>query len=184
MPRAASTPAMIPAWRASATPSAIAAGRAGLVSGPRELKTVRMPRERRTGPTKRMAGWKAGANANVMPCSAAASATCSGVRSRSRPSSSSTSAVPQREDAARLPCLTTVAPAPAATSAAIVEMLTVWAPSPPVPTMSTAGPGTSSGTRVRQHRLREAADLLDRLALGAQRHQQPREPGVVRLARA
>ncbi|CAM5482799.1 hypothetical protein STANM309S_06031 [Streptomyces tanashiensis] len=32
---------------------------------------------------------------------------------------------------------------PATTIEAIVEMLTVLAPSPPVPTMSTAGPGTS-----------------------------------------
>jgi membrane protease YdiL (CAAX protease family) len=30
---------------------------AGLVSGPRELKMVRMPISRRVGPTKRMAGW-------------------------------------------------------------------------------------------------------------------------------
>ena len=51
--------------------------------------------------------------------------------------------MPQADDAARLPCLTTGAPAPATTRAAIVEMFTEWERSPPVPTMSTAGPGTS-----------------------------------------
>ena len=58
------------------------------------------------------------------------------------PSASSTSADPEDDEAARLPCLTTVSPAPATTSADIVEMLTVCDRSPPVPTMSTVRPGT------------------------------------------
>ena len=47
-------------------------------------------------------------------------------------------AAPDLEDAARLPCLTTLAPAAEAMMAAVVEILIVWAPSPPVPTVSTA----------------------------------------------
>ena len=62
------------------------------------------------------------------------------------PSASRTSALPQRDDAARLPCLATGHPAPAATRAAAVEMLNVPAPSPPVPHVSTAS--TESETTV------------------------------------
>ena len=54
------------------------------------------------------------------------------------PSASSKSAAPDLDDAARLPCLTTLTPAAAAMIAAVVEILIVWAPSPPVPTVSTA----------------------------------------------
>jgi hypothetical protein len=43
-----------------------------------------------------------------------------------------------RDDAARLPCLTTGIPLAATTIEAIVDRLTVFAPSPPVPTTSTA----------------------------------------------
>src|SRR3954451_5153114 len=80
-----------------------------------------------------------------MPAVRMQSATCAGGRSTATPSSSRTSADPVDDDAARLPCLTTVTPAPATTSAAIDEMFTVWARSPPVPQVSTAGPVTSSG---------------------------------------
>ena len=62
------------------------------------------------------------------------------------PSASSTSADPDDDDAARLPCLTTVSPAPAMTRADIVEMFTVCDRSPPVPTMSSVRPGTSIRT--------------------------------------
>ena len=58
------------------------------------------------------------------------------------PSASRTSAVPQADEAARLPCLTIRAPAAAAAIVPIVEMFTVLAPSPPVPTRSTIRPGT------------------------------------------
>src|ERR1700680_2120163 len=52
------------------------------------------------------------------------------------PSASRTSAEPQRELAARLPCLATLAPAAEATIAATVEILKVSQPSPPVPQVS------------------------------------------------
>ena len=49
-------------------------------------------------------------------------------------------------EADQLPCLTTRAPAPAATIAAIVEMLTLIERSPPVPTTSSARPGSSAAS--------------------------------------
>src|SRR5438067_1840192 len=64
-----------------------------------------------------------------MPASCATSATRCGLSSRLTPSLPSTSEAPEAEDAARLPCLTTVAPVPATTIADMVEMLTVRAPS-------------------------------------------------------
>ncbi len=142
-PRSAKTPAMIGAIRASATPIAWALTRAGLVSGPRKLNTVRMPSWPRADATCRRAGWNFTAKQKVMPASSATSATRLGVSSRLTPSFSSTSEAPDAEEAARLPCLTTFAPVPATTIADMVEMLTVLAPSPPVPTMSTVSPGTS-----------------------------------------
>ena len=90
-----------------------------------------------------MEGWKSWAKQNVMPASAATSATRPAGTVRSTPSASRQSAVPDFEDAARFPCLTMRTPAAATTMAAIVEMFTVLARSPPVPTMSMAGPGTS-----------------------------------------
>src|SRR4051794_6841162 len=141
-PRAASTPAITGASRASETPTACAAGRAGLVSGPSTLKTVGTPISRRGTAACRIPGWKTGAKQKAMPASARHGPTAAGGRSTTTPSSSSRSAEPQAEDAARLPCLTTGTPAPATTSAAIVEMLTVCARSPPVPQVSTTRPGT------------------------------------------
>ncbi|GAB3001836.1 hypothetical protein MBOU_32830 [Mycobacterium bourgelatii] len=60
------------------------------------------------------------------------------------PSASSMSAPPDKDDAARLPCLITGTPAAATTSEAIVDRLTVLTPSPPVPTMSTVSPRIAS----------------------------------------
>ncbi len=142
-PRSASTPATMGAIRASATPVAWAATRAGLVSGPRKLNGVGTPSSFLAEATWRRAGWNFTAKQKVMPASTATSATRRGVSSRLTPSSPSTSEAPLALEAARLPCLTTVAPVPATTMADIVEMLTVLARSPPVPTMSTVGPGTS-----------------------------------------
>ena len=85
-----------------------------------------------------------------MPASVTQRTIASGPRSSGTPMNSNRSAVPQEDDAARLPCLTTRTPAPATTIAAIVEMLTVWARSPPVPTTSTASAqllGESTGSR-------------------------------------
>ena len=52
------------------------------------------------------------------------------------PKASRQSAVPDFEDAARLPCFATLMPAEAATKADVVEMLKLPALSPPVPTIS------------------------------------------------
>jgi hypothetical protein len=129
----------IPWWK---TPTAWAGGRAGLVRGPRKLKTVGTPSSRR-GPAVRLSPeLNAGAKQNVMPTSSATLTTAAGGRLMTTPSSSSTSAAPAREEAARPPCLTTLTPAAAATMAAMVEMFTVWARSPPVPTRSTGSPET------------------------------------------
>src|SRR5579872_700289 len=83
-----------------------------------------------------------------MPACSMHRATPSGARSTLTPSASRTSAEPQRDDAARLPCLATRAPHAAATIAASVEMLNVAMPSPPVPHVSRRSPGTSMGVAI------------------------------------
>ena len=99
------------------------------------------------------------------------------------PSASSTSAEPEREEAARLPCLATAQPQAAATSAAVVEMLNVPEPSPPVPAVSTRSSRAGAHLDdVRAHRPRRADELVDGLALGAQRDQQARDLRGVGLA--
>src|SRR5205823_3400074 len=108
---------------------------AGLVRGPRKLKIVRTASSLRTGTTKRVAWWCAGANMKPNPHSRMQSATASGERSRRAPSASIRSAEPDCDVAERLPCLATAQPAPAAISAAVVETLKVWRP-PPVPAVS------------------------------------------------
>ncbi len=139
-----------------------------------------MPNWERAGATWRRDGWNRTAKQMVMPASSATSATRRGVRFRLIPSFSRTSEEPEAEDAARLPCLTTFAPVPATTIADIVEMFTVLAPSPPVPTMSTAGPGTSI-TFACAYMVRTSPVIsLDRLALGPQRHH---EGGDLRVGR-
>ncbi len=86
----------------------------------------------------------------------------------------------------RLPCLATRTPAPAATNAVAVEMLKVPLVSPPVPQVSTSA--SRSGAAGIEHgicmqferggrgpdRLGEADNLLHRLALHMERHQQRR----------
>ncbi len=127
------------------------------MSGPRKLNTVGTPSSLRTGPTKRMAGWKRWAKQNPMPASATQRATPSGPSSIATPSASSTSAVPTDDDAARLPCLQTGTPAPAVMKAASVVTLMLDNRSPPVPTRSTAasaspsarGQGTAASTMAR-----------------------------------
>ena len=62
------------------------------------------------------------------------------------PKASCTSAVPDLEEAARLPCLATFTPAAAMTKAEVVEILKLFDPSPPVPTISkTCMPGCATG---------------------------------------
>ncbi len=95
-----------------------------------------------------------------MPASSSTSACRAGGTLSATPSASRQSAVPERELAARLPCLITRAPAPAAVIPAIVEMLTVAARSPPVPTMSTPWRSRSMGValaRVTSSRVANSA---------------------------
>ena len=93
------------------------------------------------------------------------------------------SAEPEREEAARLPCLATAQPQAAATSAAVVEMLNVPEPSPPVPAVSTRSSRAGvTGDDVRAHRARRADELVDGLALGAQRDEQAGDLGRIGLA--
>src|SRR5207247_651630 len=144
-PRRPSTSAILVASLASATPRAWYFAPAGLHSGPRMLKTLRMASSRRGAPAKRNDGWKIGANRKPMPTSSMHRATPSGCRSILTPSFSSTSAEPQSDEAARLPCLATRAPQAAATIADRVEMLNVASPSPPVPQVSSRAPSTAMG---------------------------------------
>ena len=62
-----------------ATPITCVRAPAGFVSGPSMLKTVRMPISRRDGPTCFIAGWNACANMKPMPVRSIHPATCSGV---------------------------------------------------------------------------------------------------------
>ena len=110
------------------------------------------------------------------------------------PSASITSAEPHLELMLRLPCLATRTPAPAMASAVAVEMLKVPLVSPPVPQVSTSASrsvplrSSDSPSSVVKHRglsadgLREADDLLHRLALHMQRDQQRANLGVGALA--
>ena len=69
--------------------------------------------------------------------------------------------------------------------AASVETLIVPAPSPPVPQVSIAAlglAGSASGSRARAHRGRGADELVDRLALRAQRDEQAADLRRRRLA--
>src|SRR3954447_20419807 len=138
---ARSTPSLTraPAIRSSIpgslTPISWRRAPAGLVSGPRKLKIVRTASSFRTGTTKRVAAWCAGANMKPKPASRMHAATASGPRSTRAPSASSRSALPLSDVALRLPCLATAQPAPAAMIAAVVETLNVGRP-PPVPAVS------------------------------------------------
>ena len=73
-------------------------------------------------------------------------------------------------------------PAAAATMEAVVETFTVPNRSPPVPTMSSAIGSTRQRHGVVEDGVAEADDLVDRLALGAQRDEECGELGVGRLA--
>ncbi len=133
---------------------------AGLVSGPRMLKSVRTPSSLRTGATFFMAGWWLGANMKPIPVSAMQRAMASGGRSIWTPSDSITSALPLLLDTPRPPCLAVLAPAAAATNMAQVEMLKVLAPSPPVPTMSTRWVVSATATLRESSRITCAAAVI------------------------
>ena len=170
------TPVMSGTRSSCATPTAFASARAGLHSGPRKLKTVGTPSSARVGPAWRKPGWNADAKANVMPARVErlgdrlgrrASGRCRARRARRDE--------PDDELAARLPCLTTGTPDAAATTAAIVETFTVPNRSPPVPTMSSTAGSTGKRQRGLEDRVAEADDLVDRLALRAQRDEEAGE---------
>src|SRR4051812_30181367 len=141
--------------RGSLTPIPWRAAPAGLVSGPRKLKIVRTASSFRTGTTKRVAWWCAGANMKPKPAPRMHSATPSGPRSMRAPRASSRSALPDRLVALRLPCLATAQPAPAAMIAAVVETLKVGRP-PPVPAVSSRSSRPHS-TRVARARIVRAS---------------------------
>ncbi len=110
------------------------------------MNTVRKPSSLRMGPTYFMAAWYFCANIKQKPASSRSFRHSSGSCWMFTPSASRQSAVPERDEAARLPCLATLTPPAATTMAAVVEMLKEWAPSPPVPTISrTSMPGCGTG---------------------------------------
>ena len=125
VPKRRNAPARTPRNEGSLTPMTWRLAPAGLVSGPRKLKIVRTASSLRTGTTKRVAPWCAGANMKPKPTSRMQRPTAPGSRSMRAPSASSRSAEPQSEVAERLPCLATAQPAPAAIRAAVVDTLKV-----------------------------------------------------------
>jgi hypothetical protein len=111
---------------------------AGLQSGPKMLKTVRVPNATLAPMAYFIAGCKDGANIKPIPISAIHSDTFSGGSVISTPNSVSTSAEPDFEVIERFPCFATGTPAPATTKDAAVEILNVPLASPPVPHISIA----------------------------------------------
>jgi len=154
-----STSAKVSVSSGAKTPRSWQGAPAGLVRGPRRLKSVRTPICLRTGPAKRMALWKEGANMKAMPISLSACSMSSGAADRLKPRHSRQSALPLLPELARLPCLATTAPAPAATNATVVETLKVMPPSPPVPTVSRVS-GASDCRRVAAARMARAAPAI------------------------
>ena len=79
-----------------------------------------------------------------MPTSFKSSIQRAGLCIMLTPSASRQSAVPDFEEAARLPCFATLRPPAAATMAEVVEILKLPALSPPVPTISRSGISVST----------------------------------------
>ena len=170
-PAGPARPRSSPGSAGSETPITWRSAPAGLVSGPRKLKIVRTASSLRTGTTKRVAPWWAGANMNPNPTSLMQRATASGLRSMRTPSASSTSAEPDRPVALRLPCLATAQPVAGGDQRGgrgDVERRPPAAGAGGVDQVVAAG---RDRRRERAHRRGEADQLVDRLALGAQRDQ-------------
>src|SRR6266436_1521138 len=144
VPSSASAAATVSITSAEKTPSTCASAPAGLVSGPRRLKTVRFTICSRAGMAWRAAACAAGANRKPMPISRTERPATASGRSMFTPRASRASAEPLRELTERLPCLATRAPAAAATIAEAVDMLNVPVSSPPVPHVSTSPVGRGS----------------------------------------
>src|SRR5918993_467988 len=98
------------------------------------------------------------------------SATASGPTSIRPPRASSTSAEPHWLVAERLPCFATRQPAPAAMNAAVGDTLEGWAAAPRPGGVDEVIAGIDLHRQLSQ-RGRQARDLRDGLALGAQRDQ-------------
>ena len=122
-PRLRSTSAIGSSQAAEKTPISWRLTPAGLESGPSRLKIVRVPSSTRVGPTWRIAAWWAGAIMKPIPASWMQRSTPSGERPILTPSAASVSAAPEREEAARLPCLATGTPQAAVMIEASVETL-------------------------------------------------------------
>eukprot|EP00123_Amoebidium_parasiticum_P011830 comp20925_c0_seq1/m.27930 comp20925_c0_seq1/g.27930 ORF comp20925_c0_seq1/g.27930 comp20925_c0_seq1/m.27930 type:complete len:309 (+) comp20925_c0_seq1:380-1306(+) len=158
-PRSSNVSAIRRPIRGEYTPTTIARGRAGLISGPIMLKTVRTPICLRTGARIFIVGWNAWAKRKQKPAPLTMSAHALGGSEITPPRCSSTSALPHCEEADRLPCLATLRPAPAATIAEVVETLNVSWPSPPVPTMSTTS-STPQGSDLSSTALQTASTMV------------------------
>ena len=120
----------------SYTPSRILFGFAGFVSGPKILNTVLNPNSFLIAPTYFIEVWYFWAKKKQKPVSLKSFTACSGSKLIFAPRASRQSAVPDEDDAARLPCFATLTPAAATTNAVVVDMLKLPALSPPVPTIS------------------------------------------------
>ncbi len=148
--------------------------RAGLHSGPRMLKNVRTPSDRRTGPTWRSAGWNWGANRNAMPASCRHGWTPSASRSARTPSADSTSAEPLDDEHALVAVLgdghARAGGHEAGRRRDVERARVVAAGAAQVDRVEVAG---LDRDRVLAHHLREADQLVDRLAARAEPHQQP-----------
>ena len=119
---------------------------AGLDSGPSRLKIVRVPNSTRVGATWRMALWCRGAIRKQVPASLKARSSSFRSASMLTPRAARTSAAPVFDDSARLPCLATGTPQAATTNWAPVETFSVPLASPPVPQVSIAPAGASTGS--------------------------------------
>ena len=182
-PRVRKTPVMSGTRSRCATPTALASARAGLHSGPRKLKTVGTPSSARVGPAWRKPGWKAAANANVMPARVSVSATASGVSVRSMPSAAEHVGRSRRRARGLVAVLDDGDPGCRGHDRR--HRRDVHRPE-----AVAAGAHDVEHRRVdrqRQRRLEdrvaEADDLVDRLALGAQRDEEAGELRRRRLAR-
>ena len=136
IPNRTSTSARIVVSSLAKTPVSCTFAPAGLVSGPRILKMVRIPISRRGLIAYFIARWSMGAKRNPIPTVLTHRPTASALMDRSTPSASRTSALPQLDETALLPCLATGIPAAATTKLVVVETLKLPEPSPPVPTIS------------------------------------------------
>ena len=124
---------------------------AGLVSGPRKLKIVRTASSLRTGTTKRVAAWWAGANMKPKPASSMQRPTASGARSMPRAERlEHVGGARQARSPSGCRAWRPRSRRPAAISAAVVETLNVGRP-PPVPAVSSrsCAVGTAPAWRAR-----------------------------------